>query len=276
MAMADIFFIIGCARSGTTALVKMLNTSQNATVFVEQQPNLCIEARNLYRGILRDPRQVIGEAKLEPIQKVLSSGLKYGDKNPNYLPFVPYIAELWDCKFLFPVRDGREVVRSLMDWHDFYNQKFSHSGVFAMKEDDPNSPTDSPEQDWWDYSRLRPNPGNPYFEEWQRLSRFEKCAWYWANFNKKALELFSQLDNQRWLLVDMKSLDRFKMKDVFDFLGLDGFNANRIGEMINARINSLQERAGLPDKFPSWTDWTQEQRDAFDRIAGEMMESVVY
>ena len=46
--------------------------------------------------------------------------------------------------------------------------------------------------------------------------------------------------------------------------------------MINARINSLQERAGLPDKFPRWTDWTQEQRDAFDRIAGEMMESVVY
>ena len=54
------------------------------------------------------------------------------------------------------------------------------------------------------------------------------------------------------------------------------FNAQRIGEMINARINSLQERAGLPDKFPPWTDWTQEQRNAFDRIAGEMMECVVY
>ena len=274
--MADIFFIIGCARSGTTALVKMLNTAQSATVFVEQKPNLCIEARNLYRGILRDPKQVIGEAKSEPIQKVLSSGLKYGDKNPNYLPFIPYIAELWDCKFLFPVRDGREVVRSLMDWHDFYNRKFSHSGVFAMKEDDPNSLIDSPEQDWWDYSRLRPNPGDLYFEEWQQLSRFEKCAWYWANFNKKALELFSELDNQHWLQVDMKSLDAFEMEQIFDFLSLDGFNTNQIEEMINARINSLQERAGLPDKFPRWTDWTQEQRNAFDRIAGDMMESMVY
>ena len=274
--MTDIFFIIGCARSGTTALVKMLNTSQNATVSVEQKPNLCIEARNVYRGVLRDPKQVIGEAKSVPIQNVLSSGLKYGDKNPNYLPFIPYIAELWDCKFLFPVRDGREVVRSLMDWHDFYSQKFSHSGVFAMKEDDPNSPVDSPEQDWWDYSRLRPNPDDPYFEAWQRLSRFEKCAWYWANFNKKALGLFSELDNQRWLQVDMKSLDRFKMKRIFDFLGLDGFNADQIEEMINARINSLQERAGLPDKFPRWTDWTQEQRNAFDRIASDTMESVLY
>ncbi len=274
--MADIFFIIGCARSGTTALVKMLNTSQNATVSVEQKPNLCIEARDLYRGILSDPKQVIGEAKSVPIQNVLSSGLKYGDKNPNYLPFIPYIAELWDCKFLFPIRDGREVVRSLMDWHDFYSQKFSHSGVFAMKEDDPNSPVDSPEQDWWDYSRLRPNLNDPYFEEWQRLSRFEKCAWYWANFNKKALELFSELDDRRWLQVEMKSLDRFKMKQIFDFLGLDGFNANQIEDMINARINSLQERAGLPDKFPCWTDWTQEQRNAFDRIAGDTMESVVY
>ena len=274
--MADIFFIVGCARSGTTALVKMLNTCQNATVFVEQKPNLCIEARNLYRGILSDPKQVIQKAKSEPIQKVLSSGLKYGDKNPNYLPFIPYIAELWDCKFLFPVRDGREVVRSLMDWHDFYNQKFSHSGVFAMKEDDPNSPIDSPEQDWWDYSRLRPNPGTPYFEEWQRLSRFEKCAWYWTNFNKKALESFSELDDQRWLQVNMKSLDRFKMKQIFDFLGLDGFNANQIEKLINARINSLQERAGLPDKFPRWTDWTQEQRNAFDRIAGDTIKCVVY
>ena len=274
--MADIFFIIGCARSGTTALVKMLNTSQNATVFVEQKPNLCIEARNLYRGILSDPRQVIEGAKLEPIQKVLSRGLKYGDKNPNYLPFIPYIAELWDCKFFFPVRDGREVVRSLMDWHDYYSQKFSHSGVFAMKEDDPNSSTDSPKRDWWDYSRLRPNPGDPYFEEWQQLSRFEKCVWYWTNYNRKALELFSELDYRQWFQVDMKSLDRSMMREIFDFLGLDGFNADQIGEVMNTRINSLQERAGLPDKFPRWTDWTPEQRNAFDRIAGDMMECVVY
>lgn len=276
MAMADIFFIIGCARSGTTALVKMLNTSQNATVFVEQKPNLCIDARDLYRGILKDPKQTIREAKSEPIQKVLSRGLKYGDKNPNYLPFIPYIAELWNCKFLFPIRDGREVVRSLMDWHDFYRQKFSHSGVFAMKEDDPDSLVDLPEQDWWDYSRLRPNPGNPYFEEWKQLSRFEKCAWHWANFNRTALELLSQLDSQRWLQVDMKSLDRPKMGELFDFLGLDGFNADQIGEMISARINSLQERAGLSDKFPRWTDWTPVQQSAFDRIAGDMMDHVVY
>ncbi len=274
--MADIFFIVGCARSGTTALVKMLDMAQNATVFVEQKPNLCIEARNLYQGILTNPKQVIQEAKSEAIQKVLSSGLKYGDKNPNYLPFIPYIDELWDCKFLFPVRDGREVVRSLMDWHDFYNRKLSHSGVFAMKEDDPNSSVVSPEQDWWDYSRLRPNPGTLYCEMWQQLSRFEKCAWYWANFNKKALELFSQLDNQRWLQVNMKSLDSVKMKQIFDFLGLDGFNIQQIGEMLNARINSLQERAGLPDKFPPWSDWTQRQRNAFDRIAGDMMARMVY
>ncbi len=274
--MADIFFIIGCARSGTTALVKLLDTSQNATVFVEQKPNLCIEARNLYRGMLENPKQVIEGAKSGPIQEVLSSGLKYGDKNPNYLPFIPYIAELWDCKFLFPVRDGREVVRSLMDWHDFYSQKFSHSGVFAMKEDDLNSPVDLPEQDWWDYSRLRPNPDNQYFEEWGQLSRFEKCAWHWANFNRTALGLFSQLNRQRWLQVDMKSLDQSEMGEIFDFLGLDGFNADQMGEMINARINSLQDRADLPDKFPHWTDWTPHQRNAFDRIAGDMMECMVY
>jgi hypothetical protein len=74
----------------------------------------------------------------------------------------------------------------------------------------------------------------------------------------------------------MKSLDRFKMKQIFDFLDLDGFNAGQIEEMINARINSLQERAGLPDKFPRWTDWTQEQRNAFDRITSDTMESVLY
>ena len=68
----------------------------------------------------------------------------------------------------------------------------------------------------------------------------------------------------------------FKMREIFDFLGLDGFNADQIGEMINARINSLQERAGLPDKFPRWTYWTQEQRNAFDRIAGDMMRCMIY
>ena len=129
----DIFFIIGCVRSATTAFAKVLYTADNAKVFVEQPPKLLIESRELARGNLDDPISVLRNAKHDLIQSVLQSGMKYGDKNAAYMPFIPYLNAIWECKILFIIRDGRDVVRSLMDWHTFRHP------IFFMQEDDSNS-----------------------------------------------------------------------------------------------------------------------------------------
>jgi hypothetical protein len=269
--MSDIFFVIGCPRSGTTSYARVLGTATNAKMFTEQAPKLQAESRDLLQGKLAGPADVLFKAKDAAIKETLATGMKYGDKSPCYMPFIPHLAELWDCRILYLIRDGRDVVRSLMDWHTLRKPH-----VFALPEDQDAPEPGADPNDLWDYSRLRPNPGDPLHGKWKSLSRFQKCAWYWANFNAVALDLLGQIPKDRWMLVDVSRTGADTTRKVFDFLGLEGFDAGRIDEMLNARINSLQEKIGKADNFPRWQNWTAEQTAAFEEFAGDMMRKLGY
>ncbi len=264
--MTNIFFIIGCARSGTTAITKILSTANNAELYVEETPKLCLEARDLYKGDLEKAEKVLKEAKEKRIKETTGRGIIYGDKNPNYLPFIPHLELLWQPKFIFIVRDGREVVRSLMDWHEI-----SEGNIFGMSEDEEGSTITSPKEDWWDYSRLRPNPGEPYSGQWKTLSRFEKCSWYWNKFNLLMLDYASKLDKERWRLININKTTAEDFEEIFDFLGLRGFNIDKIDTMLNTSINSATDRGGISKEFPRWDNWSEEQTKIFDKHSGDLM-----
>ena len=269
--MENLFFIIGCARSGTTACAKILSISTNSKVFVEQQPKLCKEARDQYKKKITNPIKTIKNAKEYYIKSVTEKGLIYGDKNPNYLLFVPYMEELWKPKFIFLVRDGRDVVRSMMDWHDICG-----GNIYGMKEDEECSDIVSFDQDWWDYSRLRPNGGEPYYAEWKNLSRFEKCSWYWNEFNTQMFKHVSSLDKKRWRLININTVKVSDFEKIFNFLGLNGFNPEKIDKMITARINSPMDRTNMSNKFPNWRSWSDEQNKIFNKHAEKMMLTLGY
>lgn len=267
----NVFFVIGCARSGTTAISVVLSKAINAEVFTEQIPNLCIESRKMYDGRIHNPEFIIRNAKEKYILETLSHGKMYGDKNPNYLPFVPVLQKLWHPKFLFVIRDGREVVRSLMDWHEL-----SRGGIYAMKEDEVTSEIDSPEADWWDYSRIRPRIGEPYFDEWRQLSRFEKCSWMWSRFNNLILQQLNSLDKSHYRVVNMNKFDRDEIENTIDFLGLKFENLQTVQDMLNSGINSAKHKFGVDNKFPSWEKWSSKQHKQFDSLAGETMKQLGY
>ncbi len=271
MKMSDVFFIIGFVRSGTTAFAKILDTASNAEVFVEHSPKLLIESRELLKGNLPDPISILWSAKHPHISKVVNRKLKYGDKNIAYMPFIPYIITLWDCKIVFLIRDGRDAVRSLIDWHDYK----AHN-IYTMQEDGEKSGAVLPEKDPWDYSRLRPNLGDPLFKRWKTLNRFQKCAWYWANFNRMALDNLAKIDRKRWMMVDVSNNNVDVVKQIFDFLCLKDFDPKHIKSMLNLRINSLLDRTGRTNRLPQWQDWTHEQTQSFEELAGSMMSRLGY
>lgn len=267
----SIFFIIGCARSGTHAMAKILDTCTNAQVFIEQPPKLCVEARDLMKGTLEEPPRVLQAAKGDPIRHVLDQGLIYGDKNPNYLPFIPILEDLWQPRYLFVTREGRDVVRSLMDWHEL-----GRGNIYGMAEDEKGSTILTHEQDWWDYSRIRPNPGDELYDRWQTLNRFEKCSWYWAQFNNMALKAMEDLDPAHWLKADMSAATAGTIEEVFDFLQLEGYQADTVDGMLHRRINSAKDRYGSENLFPSQGEWGIELKTEFDRWAGATMERLGY
>jgi hypothetical protein len=159
----------------------------------------------------------------------------------------------------------------MMDCHDL-----RPANLFSRLEDDGVSSTMSPDDDPWDYSRLRPNPGDPMHDRWKQTSRFEKCAWYWANFNARALDTLSTVDRDKWRVVDVTSSTPEQVESVFEFLGLEGFDRDQVSRMLDSKINSLEELTGSCNLFPEYKDWTEEQKEIFARHAGPVMRRLGY
>ncbi len=114
-------FIVGCARSGTTSLLKVLGLSRQAHCLVEPMPNLNIESREMLEARLSDPYDALARHLAPRVGKGLSKRPHYIEKQVSLLPFMKHLDRLFHCKFIIPIRDGRDVVCSLINWH---NQMF--------------------------------------------------------------------------------------------------------------------------------------------------------
>jgi len=161
-----ICFITGNARSGTTSLLRALGLSSHAQVALEPMPNLNKESRELYDGRLADPHAVLVRDVAPRVARALDQSKYYIEKHISFVPFVQHLADLFPCKFLIPVRDGRDVIRSLMDWHTrfmpiFYQEcrEPTDLGPEARKVLAQQSGPDP-----FDYSLPRPDRHDPWFE----------------------------------------------------------------------------------------------------------------
>lgn len=118
-------FICGCDRSGTTALVKLLNS----------HPHLCIGMER-YKGLLKNEKRLntLGAPRFEkanffdikseetnikwdhfykPLEEKYDSSVYVGDKVPRYFQFYPYLRKTFEeAKHIFIIRDPYEVASS--------------------------------------------------------------------------------------------------------------------------------------------------------------------
>ncbi|MFC1936379.1 sulfotransferase [Chloroflexota bacterium] len=266
--MEKAYFIIGAARSGTTAMANILNTASNAVTYTEQPPKLCVASRMHYEGILPYPKDFIYKSKNNAIEDAWKSGKIYGDKNPNYVYFIKEISELWNSKFLFLIRDGRDVVRSCMDCHPL------RGPGYGRYEDSHDSDLAQAEDNFWDFSRLRPRKGSALFHNWRDLLPFEKFAWGWSEFNQILLSKAENLQEDRYMIVDMSTINTETMKEAFAFLNLEGFDSNLIDQMMTSKINTIP--LDKASRFPSWEDWDENLINSFNTYAGDMMQRLGY
>ena len=257
-------------RSGTTSLTKILDTSSNAKIFVEQESKLCIESRDYYEGRIKSPKDILKKLKSENIKKVIDKGYIYGDKNPNYLPFISILAGLWNPKFVFVLRNGKDVAKSAMNWHEIRK-----GNIFGRREDDKKSEIIKPEDDWWDYSRIRPLKGEQYYENWVNMKRFEKIAWHWAKCNELILEALKRLHRERVHIVKIDDTSEIDIKKLFKFLCLEGYKREKVKNMLNSKINTSEVNI-LKNSFPKWNDWDDNYMKSFNKYAGKMMEKLGY
>jgi hypothetical protein len=111
-------FIVGCARSGTTAMMRLLNSSASVCLFNERYTRLFVENIHRCSGALFAPARVVDVRPGDSFthQGYLKKGLDYGglvataaivgDKSPRVHALIPSIRRQFPgCRFLFMVRD---------------------------------------------------------------------------------------------------------------------------------------------------------------------------
>jgi hypothetical protein len=267
------YVVFGCARSGTTSLCRILDAATNGVCLSEPWPNLTRESRLMMEGRFDRAYQLITETVLRRAAPYLDQGSIYGEKNNTLGPFIPVLHD-YGIRLVYVHRDGRDVVRSLMNWHNemfgsiyrecsergTLNQR-AKAAVAALPLDDDHS----------DFSRPRPSENDAWFGRWDQLTRLEMCAWYWSRINELMLDQLERLPRDSWVRIDYTNTSADAIVQAVEILGLRGLSRNTVSEMLTSRINSLKDRTGTEGGFPNWRDWTPEDRAKFDAIAGAMM-----
>jgi hypothetical protein len=271
-------FIVGCARSGTTSLLKVLGLSRQATCLVEPMPNLNIESREMFEGRLGDPYKPLAEHVAPRVAKGLSKRRHYVEKQLAFVPFIPQLDQLFRCRFVIPIRDGRHVVRSLINWH---NQMFP---LLYQECRERGELSDRAEKvlarqvgiDPYDYSLPRPGRDDPWHDSWQDFSRFEMVTWFWAYINRLALNLARRIDHERVLIIDYTKPTVESIRRVYEFIGLTDFDETAVSRLLNSSVNSLQDRIGETGRFPAYPQWSDAQKQRFWELAFDTMQLLGY
>jgi Sulfotransferase family len=277
-------FIIGCPRSGTTLLQRMVNAHPQVAITPESHwiprlfekpwaltPGGVIEHK-LIRELGAHPkfaRLGIGRQELKKLEKLSRNGhpLTYsslvtaifdlygqaqrkplvGDKTPDYVRRISTLHGLWpEARFVHVIRDGRDVCLSMREWPKLHPKP----GDFVTWKEDPVSTAAW----WWGFNvRLGRDAGTPLGSGLYYEVRYE------------ALVAFPQQECQRLCaFLDLpfdEAMLRFHEDRARPDPGLE------------------QKRAGLP-VTPGLRDWKSqmpaEELERFEAMAGGILEELGY
>ncbi len=239
-------FVLSTGRSGTTTVARWLSAVGGVTSLHEPEPAFIREASALRYGDLAP------DAILETLQATRPRGATpiYAESSQTLALLVPQLVALWpDARFVWLLRNGRDVVASAMQkqWYS------GHSETHARYEDA------TPTQQAWIDGRLRADKwGDMDSAEWQSLSRFGKCCWYWQAVNRIIAQDVAATDIEPFVL---------KL------------------ETLPAQADALLTWLGLPTPAPpvpqantarrapyDWRQWSAEERELFTRFCATEMD----
>lgn len=260
-------FIVSTGRTGTKFLANFFNDFLPKTVSLhEPEPDLLPMAIDRARGEIDGDRvkQRLRIGRKLLLRKAMDAGAStYLEANNRFFSIVPELLELFsDCRIVHIVRDGRDYVRSGMSrdkpWCDYY---------YGAEDQIANNDL-----------RLKATmfPDDPFNDEWDQLSAFEKTAWGWVRKDQIIKE--SARSHDGVLTVRFEEIfddEEFEgLQRLYSFLELD--------DELDLSRPEIQQRLNQPEnvsgdyRIPHWRDWSEDRTESFDRIAGEHMREYGY
>jgi tetratricopeptide (TPR) repeat protein/glycosyltransferase involved in cell wall biosynthesis len=246
--MAEAFFVLSTGRCGVYTLSQILSMSKK--VRIQHGPNPIIGEESLLAWWGDENKSNIFKQKLFPlISSAMGNGLIYGEATPTLTPFADVIArELPNAKFLVLVRNPYHFVQS------------------AVKQ---NYYQGHPE----DFLRLQPSKNSEFFSTWKSLSQIEKICWLWTETYRWILEVLSQVDKERFLIVRFEEIQSrsLKIKEIFEFLAIDEYYEKQVEKILALHLNSQSY-----GRFPISDIWSHEIRNIINTTCGALAKRLGY
>jgi hypothetical protein len=174
-------FICGCPRSGTTALVRLLNSHHSLAIGMERYKyyassknisriNPAAFKSNTFFDLQDNQTNINWKYFYDELIAKYESGVKYlGDKYPHYYRFYPQINQnLGDVKWIFIIRDVFSIANSYNARAADPKDKWSKEANFQRAVEHWNESLVST----WKYQKNNPNP-NLFVCEYERLFNYD-------------------------------------------------------------------------------------------------------
>jgi hypothetical protein len=176
----------------------------------------------------------------------------YCESNQTLSLIIPILVGTFpNAKFIWLIRNGLDQVSSA-----FAKQWYSgHSENHDRYEDCP------PVERMWIDGRIRGDlAGSVSKEEWNQMSRFEKCCWYWNYVNRliyKDLTLHAK-DSYRQLKLEEIN---HELGSLLDWMGF------KVTIVPSAKKINIGKRPPY-----HWSEWSHEDRESFKKWCGDLMD----
>lgn len=239
----DMFFLLSLGRSGSMFLANLLNKASGAQVCHEPTRLDFLAHTRAFAG--RDKKfDYISDFRRNYIyrkNRKIDFNI-YGEVNSLLRRHPQEIKRnLPNVKIFHLVRDGRDVVRSMMA-----RRTFTARDPFSLI--------------------IKPKRGEDYFENWAGMDRFERLCWYWWVENQYLDRLIVKP-----LLFEKLIRDYGYFKEnLLVPLGLD------ISRDIWKDLTLQPKNTTNQHAIPHWKNWSSERKDQFDKICGSLMERFGY
>lgn len=239
--MTNPFFVLAMGRSGTKFLSSLLN-SNSIKVVHERFPDILFYQLAYRNEKLADNYFIPYRKNIIDKELRNSSISYYGEVNGLLRRHCNTIHRLYpNSTIIHLVRDGRDVVRSMMSRKSFK---------------------------WYDIGTrfVHPLKNDPYWSKWHSMSRFEKLCWYWM------------IDNNYLRLNCKFQIEFEKIISDYNYYKLNVLNLIGIEQTKDSWGNLVKKPKNVTKKysFPHWSKWSQKNKDSFINICSKEMESLGY
>jgi hypothetical protein len=237
------FFILAIGRSGTTFLAHVLNLCPDAAVFHEPIKSDIDAYRRAFFSPDDAEHYIASFRKKEMYLRTRARNFTvYGEVNSLLRRHYQALSRHFPAAgFLHLVRDGRDVVRTMMST-DALKPGFMWT--------------------WW----LRPHESDPYFEQWDTMDRFAKLCWYWRVENQ---HLRTSIGNTVKFEEVVRNYECFEQRILRPF-GLTMPQAQWKEQ------TGVQRNATTAYQLPHWREWDAYHTRTFETICGEEMRANGY